>query len=247
MKICPNCGLQNPEESRFCNQCGAPIATGTPIAAGAPVAAGAPEESLNRNAAETPVPPQPVPVPPQSAPVQPYSAPVPPFAAPMQQGNIPPAAAAAPRRSPQNIVIIVIVAVLAAALLAAAVIFAVSRVNTPGTGGNDTFFSESQYTDSVDFSAVFSQYGSWSYGSVASDGSYMTIDTNPDNEEEHIDFAAYTALKNINAALGFSDALLEKMNQTRALDGRQSDENGKVKVSWSYHPDKGLEVLYEKK
>lgn len=54
MKICPNCGLQNPEESRFCNQCGAPIATGTPIAAGAPVAAGAPEESLNRNAAETP-------------------------------------------------------------------------------------------------------------------------------------------------------------------------------------------------
>ena len=246
MKICPNCGLQNPEESRFCNQCGAPIAAGAPVAAGAPivtgtpVAAGAPEESLNRNAAETPVPPQPVPVPPQSAPV-------PPFAASMQQRSIPLAAAAAPRRSPQKIVIIVIVAVLAAALLAAAVIFAVSRVNTPDTGGNDTFFSESQYTDSVDFSAVFSQYGSWSYGSVASDGSYMTIDTNPDNEEEHIDFAAYTALKNINAALGFSDALLEKMNQTRALDGRQSDENGKVKVSCSYHPDKGLEVLYEKK
>ena len=91
MKICPNCGLQNPEESRFCNQCGAPIATGTPIAAGAPIVTGAPEESLNRNAAETPVPPQPVPVPPQSAPVPPYSAPVSPFApcAPVAPRGIP--------------------------------------------------------------------------------------------------------------------------------------------------------------
>ncbi len=29
--------------------------------------------------------------------------------------------------------------------------------------------------------------------------------------------------------------------------GQQSEENKKFRVSWTYHPDRGLEVLYEKK
>ena len=29
--------------------------------------------------------------------------------------------------------------------------------------------------------------------------------------------------------------------------GRQSEENEKYRVKWSYHPDDGLEVTYEKK
>ena len=37
------------------------------------------------------------------------------------------------------------------------------------------------------------------------------------------------------------------MGETRSMDGRQSDENDKYKVTWTYHPDKGLEVMYEKK
>ena len=37
------------------------------------------------------------------------------------------------------------------------------------------------------------------------------------------------------------------MMKTTALMGRQSAETDKYKVSWTYHPDNGLEVTYEKK
>jgi len=51
----------------------------------------------------------------------------------------------------------------------------------------------------------------------------------------------------MNTKLGFSDAVYRKMLQTSALMGRQSEENSKYRVSWTYHPDSGLEVMYEKK
>ena len=43
---------------------------------------------------------------------------------------------------------------------------------------------------------------------------------------------------------GTAEALNSKMNKTRALDGTMSEENNKVEVSWTYHPDDGLEVIY---
>lgn len=51
----------------------------------------------------------------------------------------------------------------------------------------------------------------------------------------------------MNVKLGFSEALNNKMSTTRAIDGTQNDENDKFKVSWKYHPDSGLQVIYEKK
>ena len=48
-------------------------------------------------------------------------------------------------------------------------------------------------------------------------------------------------------ALGFSDSLYQDMLNTSAIMGRQSEENEKYRVKWSYHPDDGLEVTYEKK
>lgn len=100
---------------------------------------------------------------------------------------------------------------------------------------------------------------------VGSDGSYLKIDTNPTNLDlDDIDYsnAAQVAsarifsnvqsdsldgIKMVNEKLGFTASLYEKMMATNALQGRQSEENGKYKVSWTYHPDKGLEVTYEKK
>lgn len=43
------------------------------------------------------------------------------------------------------------------------------------------------------------------------------------------------------------EAIQEKMLQTRALDGRQSDTWSKYQVSWSYHPDNGFEAIIETK
>ena len=85
------------------------------------------------------------------------------------------------------------------------------------------------------------------YCDLADDGSYLSVDTNPLDLDDYSSSTAIKYVKNINSELGFSDALYTKMGKTRALDGTQTDENSKVKVSWTYHPDKGLSVVYYKK
>lgn len=85
---------------------------------------------------------------------------------------------------------------------------------------------------------------------------YFTIAINPEdfdnqswtpfrsgNEVQH----ALDAIQHANIELGFSGALYDKMLNTNALMGRQTEENKKYRVSWTYHPDEGLEVLYEEK
>lgn len=94
---------------------------------------------------------------------------------------------------------------------------------------------------------------------VAADGSYLKIDTNPydkDVDDLTVGQAAtfyqkqsdsLDGIKFVNKKLGFSDAVYSKMLETSALMGRQSEENSKYRVSWTYHPKKGLEVMYEKR
>jgi hypothetical protein len=40
-------------------------------------------------------------------------------------------------------------------------------------------------------------------------------------------------------------ATIDKINQTRALDGRQEDTWGVWEASWGYHPDNGLDLVAE--
>ena len=93
-----------------------------------------------------------------------------------------------------------------------------------------------------DFNKMFSEYVDESWCYIADDGSYMKVDTNPYDIDDHIDMDAYYAIKDINSKLGFS-----KMGETTGWDGRQSDSNDKYSVSWKYHPDSGMEVTYEVK
>ena len=64
----------------------------------------------------------------------------------------------------------------------------------------------------------------------------------PDAQEN-----ALEAIKYANEELGFNGSVYSQMMKTTALMGRQSAENDKYRVSWTYHPDDGLEVTYEKK
>lgn len=41
--------------------------------------------------------------------------------------------------------------------------------------------------------------------------------------------------------------MLSEIGQTRALDGRQKASWGKVEASWSYHPDRGLDMTLTEK
>lgn len=102
------------------------------------------------------------------------------------------------------------------------------------------------------FKEMYASYDSKDWCDIASDGSYMKIDTNPDDSEDIWDYYdafmdGFDFVKSVNTSLGFSDALTEKMNTTTWSMGRQTQENDRYIVSWTYHPDKGLEVLYEVK
>lgn len=46
-------------------------------------------------------------------------------------------------------------------------------------------------------------------------------------------------------ALNTPDAVINKMNGTRALDGRQDGSWGNYEASWTYHPDDGLDIIIE--
>ena len=95
-------------------------------------------------------------------------------------------------------------------------------------------------------------------GQISGSGDYFRIDTYPD-EYANMDAAvvamlhptaqskALEAIKYANEELGFNGSVYSRMLDTTALMGRQSVENDKYRVSWTYHPDDGLEVTYEKK
>lgn len=94
-------------------------------------------------------------------------------------------------------------------------------------------------------------------GSIASGKGYFTIETIPDSWDNmdatvralmlasHQE-SALKAIKYANDELGFP-GVYSQMLRTTALMGRQTEENDKYKVSWTYHPDDGLTVTYSKK
>lgn len=81
---------------------------------------------------------------------------------------------------------------------------------------------------------------------VADDGSTITIDMMGEQEYTGAD---YTDVECIVDAVGTPAYIKDSMWSTNALAGRQSDtfetENGgTVSVSWSYHPDNGLDAVF---
>ena len=95
-----------------------------------------------------------------------------------------------------------------------------------------------------DFNAIYNEFCSSSYAKVATDGSYLSIDTNPLDIDDYFNSDAYLAITEVNEALGLPESVINKMGQTRALDGMQTYTGKEVEVTWSYHPDNGLEVIY---
>lgn len=94
--------------------------------------------------------------------------------------------------------------------------------------------------------SVADEYKDEPFCSVAGDGSYLEIDTNPYDIDDYYSSGANNAIEDINKKLGLSDSVYRKMTSTRALDGVQAVEENGVRAQWTYHPDKGLEVIYEK-
>ena len=85
----------------------------------------------------------------------------------------------------------------------------------------------------------------WSYAKLGSDKMSLTIDTKPNNTYFSYEDDAYSAIVSINRFLELPSSLSEKLSSTRAIDGTQSQNCGKYTVTWNYHPDNGMKVIYE--
>ena len=105
-------------------------------------------------------------------------------------------------------------------------------------------------TRGPNFKKLYRAYCKTYWADVGSDGSYLYIDTNPqDKDDSGLAYPeAAEAIRNINDALGIPESVINEMGQTTFLDGKQTEtfEKQKVSISWRYHPDKGLEVTYTK-
>lgn len=82
---------------------------------------------------------------------------------------------------------------------------------------------------------------------IASDRSYLFIDTNIGDKKGYIDWDAWEVIRSINSDLGLPDSLFFDMENTTFAMGKQEEtfESKGIKVSWTYHPDYGLEVTYK--
>lgn len=67
----------------------------------------------------------------------------------------------------------------------------------------------------------------------------------PYDIDDYTESGSIQAIISVNTALGLPDYVLDDMSSTTAMMGRQTAAFDDVTVSWSYHPDRGLEVTYK--
>lgn len=83
------------------------------------------------------------------------------------------------------------------------------------------------------------------YCEISKEGTYLEIDTNPDNKLNFSSQEAFEIIKKANAELKLPESLSKKIDSTTAIDGRQVYNFENVSVSWIFHPEQGYEVIYE--
>jgi hypothetical protein len=77
---------------------------------------------------------------------------------------------------------------------------------------------------------------------VADGGRTLTINGRGSEDPSGLDAEAIVCLLD---KLSVPTAVIEQMDHTRALDGRQEADWGKFHASWTYHPDDGLDLIVE--
>lgn len=80
-------------------------------------------------------------------------------------------------------------------------------------------------------------------GRVGDDGRSLVLDT--EGEDWGSGDLTLVDTMCVLDELDVPDVVLDKMGATRSLDGRQTDSWDGIEVSWSYHPDDGLDVILE--
>lgn len=94
------------------------------------------------------------------------------------------------------------------------------------------------------FQKAYSSCGSPSGVSVSDEGKTISVDT---IGEEEYSGASYGDLVCIIDAVGTPSYINDGIMSVRAMDGRQTQEFDEIIVSYSYHPDHGMDIVFHKK
>ena len=77
---------------------------------------------------------------------------------------------------------------------------------------------------------------------LGDEGYTLSVDAKGDDESRG---AKIDDVACILFALDVSDAIVSRIDSTRALDGTQDGEWDQFRATWSYHPDSGLNLIIE--
>lgn len=80
------------------------------------------------------------------------------------------------------------------------------------------------------------------WASVGDNGDTLTIDGQGKDDAADTK-ASITSEACILSALDVTDAIVSEMDSTTAMMGRQEGTWGKHSISWTYHPDNGLDFI----
>jgi hypothetical protein len=79
--------------------------------------------------------------------------------------------------------------------------------------------------------------------SVGDGGDSISIDGK--GAEDYVGGAEMADIACILRELNVTDAVISRLDSTRALDGRQEGNWEGYTASWGYHPDSGLDMVIE--
>ncbi len=78
---------------------------------------------------------------------------------------------------------------------------------------------------------------------LASDGTYVKFDSNPYNEDDYSVTGAWDLLDDFKEELKVPSYIEEEIGKTTWSMGKQTAEFDDYVLTWTYHPDKGLELM----
>lgn len=94
------------------------------------------------------------------------------------------------------------------------------------------------------YDTLFKEFGWNSCYTLGSDKSYLQVDTNPYDIDDYYNATNTQILKSAVTALKLPDYIYQRMLKTTAMQGRQEVTVNGITVSWTYHPDNGLEAMF---
>ena len=94
------------------------------------------------------------------------------------------------------------------------------------------------------YNALYEEFGWSACYTLGSDKSYLQVDTNPFDINNYYYEQNIQILKSAVTALKLPDYIYQRMLKTTALQGRQEATVNGINVSWTYHPNKGLEAIF---